>query len=162
MQRSDVLRAIDIIALNRDCDDRQLVLALTRAGFSKLAAKQVVTFVPLAFSRPVLERLGVPNIPESFSVMTSAGRWIEMPLSSQAAYRLAESIIGDPDTMASMSNAAYKHLVTRCPMLNAANHALNVGDNLADAVVPVAINNLTAEELGYLPWWRKLQRAMFG
>jgi hypothetical protein len=162
MQRSDVLRAIDIITLNKECDDRGLVGALTRAGFSKLEAEQLVTFVPLAFSRPVLERLGVSNIPESFTVMTREGRWIHMSLASQPVYVLAASIIGDPQTMASMSNTAYKHLVTRCHMLNAANHALNVGEDLADTAVAVALNNLSAEDLGYLPWWRKLRRTLLG
>jgi len=162
MLRSDVLRAIDVMAVNDDCTDEELVHALVAAGFSKLDSKQLVCFVPLAFSRPVLERLGVTDIAESFSVMTGAGRWVEMQLSTQPVYSLAASIIGDPETMAAMSNQAFKRVITRCPMLNAANHALNTGSDVAGAACAVAFNNLTAEDLGYLPWWSKIRRAMFG
>jgi hypothetical protein len=162
MLRSDVLRAIDVMAVNDDCTDEELVHALVGAGFAKLDSKLLVCFVPLAFSRPVLERLGVTDIAESFSVMTRAGRWVQMPLTTQPVYVLAASIMGDPETMAAMSNVAFKRVVTRCPMLNAANHALNTGSDVTAAACAVAFTNLTAEELGYLSWWSKLRRAVFG
>jgi hypothetical protein len=162
MLRNDVLRAIDIMAPHYDCDDAQLVRVLAEAGFSKLDAEQLVTFVPLAFSRPVLERMGVTDLPESFSVMTRAGRWVQMSLAEQPVYVLAASIIGDSDTMAAMSNATFKHLVKRCPMANAADGLLNAGQDFSEAAMPVALSNLTAEDLGYLPWWRRLRRSILG
>ena len=42
MQRNDVLRAIDIMALHEDCDDAQLVRVLAQAGFSKLESELLV------------------------------------------------------------------------------------------------------------------------
>jgi hypothetical protein len=84
-----------------------------------------------------------------------------MSLSDQPVYVLAASIIGDPDTMAAMSNATFKHLVKRCPMVNAADGLLNTGQDFSGAAVSVALSNLSAEELGYLPWWRRLQRSVF-
>jgi hypothetical protein len=162
MLRNDVLRAIDIMALHDDCDDAQLARILAQSGFSKLDSERLVTFVPLAFSRPVLERMGVTDIPQSFSAMTRTGRWVQMQLSSQPVYVLAASIMGDPDTMAFMSNATFKHLVKRCPMVSAADGLLNAGQDFSGAGMPVALSNMTAEDLGYLPWWRRLRRAMFG
>jgi hypothetical protein len=162
MLRNDVLRAIDIMALHDDSDDAQLVRVLAEAGFSKLDAEQLVSFVPLAFSRPVLERMGVTDIPESFSVMTRTGRWVEMPLSDQPVYVLAASIIGDPHMMAVMSNKTFKRLVKRCPMVNAADGLLNAGQDFSEAAMPVALSNLSAEEIGYLPWWHRLRRSLFG
>jgi len=48
-------------------EDSEILLALRNMGFTKLEADLLIAFVPLAFSRPVLEELGVAHFSESVS-----------------------------------------------------------------------------------------------
>jgi len=60
LDRRRLLEAIHIMgAAQAGTQDRDIILALTHAGFTQLEADKLMAFVPLAFSRPILEELGV-------------------------------------------------------------------------------------------------------
>jgi len=131
-------------------DDTALSAALVRNGFSKREADLLIAFVPLAFSRPVLEDLGVAHFAETVSAQTAKGTWIEVPLTSQPIYVAALEIAREHRRAGLIRNEAFKVIALRSEQLSAASNALNAGADLKGASIASAFVRLPAEELGYI------------
>ena len=58
MQIARIIRAVELMGENSSLDDDLLIEKLLIDGFTLAEANQLVLFVPSAFARPELEKLG--------------------------------------------------------------------------------------------------------
>jgi hypothetical protein len=156
MRSHSLLQAIDIMGRNAKLDDAKLVSALKSAGFSDRDSQILVAFVPTAFARPVLERLGVEHFAESVSAPTGTGNWVDIPLKSISIYNAALAIARR--RAGAINPDHFEALAMRSAELDSASRALDAGANVKGSAVATALVHLTAGELGYGSWLGKLRR----
>ena len=87
-----VLAAVRVFHAHASLADEALADALHRAGFSDTEAELALAFLPLAFGRVVLRRLGVTHFAPQFLVAGPDGRWHARALASEPWYRAAEEL----------------------------------------------------------------------
>jgi hypothetical protein len=75
LNRRRLLEAIGIMGNAQATHDREIVVALTTGGYTPSEVKRLTVFVPPAFSRPILEELGVSSFVESVSAKNRRGEW---------------------------------------------------------------------------------------
>ena len=66
----------------KELDDPEMEAGLMNSGFSKREAALLVAFVPQAFARPILEKLGVTQFSESVSAKNNDDEMVSIPLTS--------------------------------------------------------------------------------
>ena len=150
--------AIEIMGRNAALNDREMISALNSAGFSARDSRVLVAFIPSAFARPVLEKLGVGHIVDSVSAPTNSGGWIEVPLNSVPIYNGALAIAHRRPAAGQVDPEYYGTLALRSAELSAASRALDAGANVKGASIASALVDLTAEELGYGSWLARIRR----
>jgi hypothetical protein len=77
-----MLKAIAVMGTMKELDDPEMEAELMNSGFSKREAALLVAFVPRAFARPVLEKLGVTQFSESVSAKNHDDEMVSIPLAS--------------------------------------------------------------------------------
>jgi hypothetical protein len=77
-----MLKAIAVMGTMKELDDPEMEAELMNSGFSKREAALLVAFVPQAFARPVLEKLGVTQFSESVSAKNHDDEMVSFPLAS--------------------------------------------------------------------------------
>jgi hypothetical protein len=92
MHRHRMLKAITVKAGMDEVDDAEMETGLVSAGFTKREAGLLVAFVPQAFARPVLGKLGVMQFPESVSAKNRDDELVNAPLASIPIYTTALGI----------------------------------------------------------------------
>lgn len=163
LDRRRLLQAINIMGVAQaGTQDRDVVLALTRAGFTPLEADKLMALVPLAFSRPILEELGVCHLSDTVSAKNRSGDWVQVSLSSQKVYQLALTLAREHRRVGSMDHEVYKALACRCSQIDAASKALNAGADIKGATVAAALLSISAEDLTPESWFSRIRRAIVG
>jgi len=130
MVRHKLLKAIAVMGSHAGAKDGELFVALTDAGFTKLEAQLLEAFVPMAFSRPVLEDLGVAHFSEFVSAKTRTGRWEQVPLALQPVYVTALEIAREHRCHGLIDNKVFKTLSTSerdFPEPDNCQHVLSIG-----------------------------------
>ena len=79
----DVLTVARLAAVHSAADEDALAAVLRGAGFTAMDADRAVIFVPSAFARPILQRLGVEHFPTTYKVQDASGTWHELPLAEE-------------------------------------------------------------------------------
>jgi hypothetical protein len=87
-----VLAVVRVIGAHSEAEDSDLVLALQRAGLSRNDAELALAFVPLAFGRVVLRRMGVHQFADHFLISGRSGSPITRLLSEESWYTAAERV----------------------------------------------------------------------
>ena len=153
-----LVRGIEIMGRHAALDDLGIADALTSAGFSTREAGLLIAFVPSAFARPVLERLGVEHFVETVSAPKKGGGRVDVPLKNIPVFCNAlELVRGHPGTKL-VEPEHFKALAMRSAEVNTATNALNAGADLKGATFASALIGVTAEDLGYGSWLSRLRR----
>ena len=163
-----VLCVVDIIASEPTIDDNAVVSRLVSEGVETVDAELLIRFVPCAMAFGLLKQCGVAKFPSTYSLRTSAGRWVELPLVGEhyftAALQLGFEIVTQGYT-GRVSREVFQAVVTRSAEMNAANKAIESEGRsaLAGATIgPPALIGITPEQVAASrpqhnfkrPWWR--------
>jgi len=148
MHIARIIRAVEVMGKNSALDDLGLVDALLVEGFTAEEANQLVLFVPSAFARPVLEKLGVEEFAETVSVPKKDGGAIEVALSAVGVYTGALALIRGEVSTHAVPAEYFQSLAMRSAEIDAANRALNAGDSLTGARWASMRVGQTSDELG--------------
>jgi hypothetical protein len=158
MNFTRLVRGIEIMGRNVALDDQGIEDALTSADYSAQEARLLITFVPSAFARPVLERLGVEHFVETVSAPKKGGGWVDVPLKNIPVFCNALALVrGHPSTKL-LEPEHFRSLAMRSAEVDMANNALNAGADLKGATSASALIGVTAEDLGYGSWISRLRR----
>jgi hypothetical protein len=155
-------RLLEAIGIMGGAQDSEIILALTQDSFTQLEAELLTAFVPLAFSRPILEELGVAHFVDTVSAKSRSGEWTQVPLASQAVYQAALTFAREHRRVGLIDNEVLKVWALRCSQLAAVGNALNAGADVRGATVATALIAIQAEDLAPGSWFRRLRRAIVG
>jgi hypothetical protein len=161
MHRHKMLRAIAVMGAMTDVDDPGMEAALIGAGFTKKEAALLVAFVPQAFARPVLEKLGVTQFSESVSATNRDDESVNIPLGSIPIYTTALGIAREHRRVGLIDQKKYERLVYRSASIEAVTKALNAHTDVKGAAVAEALVSMNAEDLRTESWFVRLKRTIF-
>ena len=116
---------IDTVTAHPDWDDNQIEHELSGLGVEPALAKELVSFVPLAFGREVVAQLGV-KCSDNFRLhdMTD-GSEQDLPLANELAFAWAKAVAGEYRTPQLIH--VFKLVASRSAELDAVNNALKAG-----------------------------------
>jgi hypothetical protein len=141
MERGRLISAVEVLADNPSLDEADLAALLVSRGFTIGEAYRLIAFVPIAFSRPVMEELGVSNFSDTVSVPTEDGGFIEPLLSDQPEYVAALALARDHRRSGVMPHQWYTGITGASSEIEAASNALNEGADLTGSAISTALVN---------------------
>jgi hypothetical protein len=130
---TDIGRALRIASEEPELEDWDLRDRLTAAGVESRRAWHIVTFVPMAFARPVLEELGV-QVPETYLIRDDQGRDKRRRLRDQPVFRAAIDHIGDFG-----ERPGFREIAGRSAELHAVSALMDKGSKPEDCVLVESI-----------------------
>src|SRR5437868_14593215 len=86
MHEARIIRAAETLAQVFELDQGEQVSALQREGFTEGEAWRIITLLPIAFSRPVLEQLGVRHFVMRVTAQKADGQRVTAMLTRQPEY----------------------------------------------------------------------------
>jgi hypothetical protein len=126
----DTSRAVAAIHRLADRPDAEIVRALVAQGADPVLAEKLVDYVPIAFGRPVLERLGVRASEEGVLLIGSKER--RFRLMTDPVFADAVALAREAYTRGSMPGDVFRAVVMRGAELRAVNEALTAGAKAQD------------------------------
>jgi hypothetical protein len=126
----DTSRAVAALHRLADRPDAEIVRALVAQGADAALAEKLVDFVPIAFGRPVLERLGVRASEEGVLVVGGVER--RFRLMADPVFADAVALAREAYTRGSMPGDVFRAVVMRGAELRAVNEALTAGAKAQD------------------------------
>jgi hypothetical protein len=162
INRDRLLRAVGVFAEHAASDDERLIDALVAAGFERLESRMMSAFLPLAFGRVALERIGPMDFSETVGAKTRLGTWIQIPLRDVPVYGAALALARESYTNGIVPRAPFSAVATRSAEMNAVSDALDAGKRINGATLASALIVLSAEDLGYGSLWSRLWARLFG
>jgi len=150
------------MAEHSDQDDDVLVQTIGHAGFTETEAQLIVAFVPIAFGRPLLEKLGVSQFSSAVSAPTRNGLRVKVLLEDQPVYEGALWLAREHWRSGVLGKQAYEAIATRSAELRAANQALKEGTSVKGSAVASALVGPYAESLVHRSWWSRAWRRLVG
>lgn len=139
VNRSDLIRAAEILAAHPLLDDDELARLLVAEGFEESPAYRIAAFLPSAFARPLLERLGVSTFVDRASVPKPNGGRFEVALSRQPEYVEALALAREHWRTGVLPREVYETIALGSAELDSVNAALNAGQDVAGATVATAL-----------------------
>ena len=140
MDRERLIRAAIVIAALLDHEEHEQVAALQQIGFGEGEAWRLINLLPMAFSRPILEELGVAKFSPTVSAVNSDGVEIIVKLSKQPEYIGALDLARAHRNCGAMDHAVYKRIVDGSAEIDAASNALNAGEDLRGSFISTVFN----------------------
>jgi len=132
MTSERIIRAAETLA--RTPIDQQ-IQALKDSGFSEGEAHRIVALLPLAFSRPVLEQLGVTHFVPVVTAVARDGTPVEAMLMRQPEYAVGLKVAREHRRKEVMDHEVYKAVTGGSADIDAVSNALNTGASLAGATI---------------------------
>ena len=132
MTSERIVRAAETLA--RNPIDQQIE-ALKDNGFSEGEAHRIVALLPLAFSRPVLEQLGVKHFVPVVTAVARDGTPVEAILMRQPEYAVSLKVARKHRRKGVMDHEVYKAVTGGSADIDAASNALNSGASLAGSTI---------------------------
>ncbi|WP_420139303.1 hypothetical protein [Sphingomonas sp.] len=127
-----IIRAAETLA--RTPVDQQIE-ALQDQGFAVGEAHRIAALLPLAFSRPVLEELGVSNFVPVVTAVARDGSQVEAKLMRQPEYVVGLWVAREHCRKGLMDHAIYKAVAGGSAEIDAVSNALNAGESLAGSTI---------------------------
>lgn len=163
MKRERLLLAVEAISHHPDSEEAELVDVLVHRGFGKSESELLVALLPIAFGRPLLEKLGVTELASEISVPKHGGGWVQVPLNRFEMYEPALSLARDHWRTGLLGKDAYEAIALRSVEVAVANQALNEGVAIKGATITAAlIGPPYAEDLGFGSVLSRIRRVVFG
>ena len=113
----------------------QQIEALKDNGFSEGEAHRIVALLPLAFSRPVLEQLGVRHFVPVVTAVSRDGTPVEAMLMRQPEYAVSLKVARKHRRNGVMDHDVYKAVTGGSADINAVSNALNTGASLSGSTI---------------------------
>jgi hypothetical protein len=151
MERTRILQAVKLLSQHSDLDDRLLVAELSNAGFSTIEAHLLVVILPMAFSRPLLEKAGITHFSPTITATSRAGRRVEIPEKELPLFSEALAIAREHYRSGILDAMDYERITHRSADANALARALNEGLDVKVGSMASVILWPCAEDLGYEP-----------
>jgi hypothetical protein len=121
---------IEVVSTNPSWDDNRIEEELRKRGVEDELAQELVSFVPLAFGREIVEQLGVKCSDKYIMRNLLDDSEHELPLAMELAYAWAKGMIGEYRN--AERNNIFKLIAQRSAEFDAVNNALNQGANAED------------------------------
>ena len=145
MSLPDIVKASETIASSWDKDDHDQIAALKKAGFSEGQAWRLLELLPSAFSRPVLEELGITRFSPVVSVSLSDGSKVSARLSDQPEYVAGLEAARLHQKNGLLNHDVFKQIAASSAETDAVNKALNDGEDvLGSTIGPVVLHGIQA------------------
>jgi hypothetical protein len=129
----DIGRALRIASEEPLLDDMDLRDRLIAAGVEGRRAWHIVTFVPMAFGRPVLESFQV-EVPETYLIRDDRGRDKRRRLRDQPVFRAAIDHLSDFS-----ERPGFRELASRGAEINALSNLMHAGSKPENAVLTESV-----------------------
>jgi hypothetical protein len=130
--RERIIRAAEILAQN---PIEEQIYALRDNGFSEGEAHRLVALLPLAFSRPVLEALGVKHFGPMVTAIGRDGTSVEASLMRQPEYVDGLELARIHRQRGVMDREVYKRVASSSADIDAVGKALTSGVSVIGATV---------------------------
>jgi len=127
-----------LLGLSLDRDDDWRLNALEELGYSEAEAHRLLAFVPSAFARPILERLGLTEFSDAAVVLCENGEEITFSLRDQPEFVLALSAARDHFERGTLPREAFEKLAMSSSEIDMVNRALNEGVDVRGGAVATA------------------------
>lgn len=129
-----------LIALSEKIGSSQAeqVEALIGAGLSASEAHRFLNFVPVALSRPILERMGIEQFSSTVSIPAGDGRNIDIELDNQPEYCAALAAARNHMEHGTLPDDAFKAVAFSSSDIAVVDEALNAGADVSGAVISTA------------------------
>jgi hypothetical protein len=134
-----LIQAAETIARTLDLGEDKQVEALRADGFDEGEAHRLVTLLPIAFSRPVLEELGVQTFVRKVTAVDANGNDVTADLMRQPEYVAGLRLARRHRRVGLMDHAAYKLVAGSSAAINAASNALNEGADIRGAAIATSL-----------------------
>jgi hypothetical protein len=135
MSEAELIRAAQTLALTLELGEDEQVAALRRDGFDEGQAWRLATLLPIAFSRPVLEDLGVRHFGSVLTAQGSDGTPVRAALMQQPEYVGALKLARAHRRTGVMDHAVYKRIAGSAAEIEAVSKAVDAGADINGAAV---------------------------
>jgi len=139
MYRARLIKAAETLARTWQGDEDEQIAALRQEGFDEGEAHRLIAFLPLAFSRPILEELGVRHFVPQVSAQTADGTVVQATLMRQPEYAAALKLARAHRKKGAMDHEVYKLIAGSSAEVDAVSKALNEGADIAGTAVASAL-----------------------
>ena len=147
MREDRVIAAASILAAHWEDGEPEQLAALIAYGFSAGEANRLIAFLPMAFSRPIVEELGA-QVVSTVSVPTPEGGWIKALLMRQPEYAGALALARRHRREGRMDHEIYKLIAGSSADIDALSNALNAGYEIKGSILASAlVGDACAEHL---------------
>ncbi len=134
-----VIAAAEILAAHLLAEEDVQIEAFTAGGFTVGEAHRFIAFLPIAFSRPVLEELGITNFVPTVGVPTADGGEIRAILKRQPEYVAGLALARRHRREGRMNHDVYKAIAGSSAEIDAVSKALNQGADLKGSTIATAL-----------------------
>lgn len=134
-----LIRAAEILARTLDSDEDQQVVALKKEGFEEGEAHRLAALLPLAFSRPILEALGIKDFVPLVTAGDAEGTQVEASLMRQPEYVAGLKIARKHMRHGVLDHEIYKRIAGSSADLAAVSSALDAGQDIRGATIASAL-----------------------
>jgi hypothetical protein len=153
LTRDQLLSALKIL---KEGSDQEQVDALVAAGFERLEARKLTTFLPLAFGRAVIEANWKIDFGETVSAMTRTGTWVQIALREVPTYEAALSLARESYRTGLFPRELSSAIAGRSAEIKSLSNSLDAGYAIDHATSHSTLIDLSAEELGYGSLWFRI------
>jgi hypothetical protein len=135
VDRGALIEAAEIIAAGVGDDEEVVVQRLVQRGFEVGIAHRLLAFVPSAFARPLLERLGVTDFAAEMEVSTRSGETFPVRLRDQPEYVASLALARDHFRHGILAREVFEAIVYSTAEVDAVSKALNAGGKVEGGAV---------------------------
>lgn len=139
MSEARIIRAAETLAEVFDLDVGEQVSALQREDFTEGEAWRIITLLPIAFSRPVLEQLGVRHFVMRVTAKKADGQRLTAMLTRQPEYVAGLKLARKHRENAVIDHRVYVRIAESSADINAVSKALNQGVDIAGGTVAASL-----------------------
>jgi hypothetical protein len=129
MERAELLQAVKILAACLRSGEVDEVGALVSEGFALDVAHRLAAFVPSAFARPPLERLGI-RFSDEMSVKSPDGRDMHIVLAKQPEFVASLALAREHYSSGILPADTFETIVDSSAEVDVASKALNEGADI--------------------------------
>ena len=135
MSEALLIRGATTIARHWDLSDDHKIEALRSDGFSEGEAFRLVALLPLAFSRPILEELGVRHFVTRITALKADGSSVSADLNRQPEYVGGLKLARAHRARGRMDHEIFKLIAASSADIDAASKALNAGEDIGGSTI---------------------------
>lgn len=139
MSETRLIQAAETLAAAIELSELEQIAALRQDGFEEGEAHRLVAFLPMAFSRPVLEELGVRNFAPEVFADDADGTRMTAKLMRQPEYSGGLRLARAHRKRGIMNHEVYKRIAGSSAEIDVASKALNEGVDIAGATIASAL-----------------------